>query len=124
MSKIFLLIGSVSGFLAVALGAFGAHILKGKLTTEMIAIFETGLKYHLFHTLAILIVGILIKMLPPSPYFSWSGWLFLAGILIFSGSLYLLSISGFTILGAVTPLGGLAFLTGWVLLVIGISQVS
>ncbi len=118
-----LLVGSVSGFLAVALGAFGAHILKAKISGEMMTIFETGLKYHLFHTLVILVTVSLIKFFPPTPYFFWAGWLFVAGIVIFSGSLYLLSITGVRILGAITPLGGLAFLAGWVLLFIGTWQV-
>ncbi|NGP89245.1 DUF423 domain-containing protein [Fodinibius halophilus] len=116
MGKIFLTLGSIAMALAVALGAFGAHGLKSKLTQEMLEIFETGVQYHFYHALGLLAVGIIAKYLPNSSLLSWSGWLMLAGILIFSGSLYILSISGIRWLGAITPIGGICFITAWILL--------
>ncbi|RMF57379.1 MAG: DUF423 domain-containing protein [Calditrichaeota bacterium] len=114
--KLFLLLGSLLGFLGVALGAFGAHILKTRLSPEMFTIFQTGIKYHLFHASILLIVGLLAKIMGTSDWLQWSGWLFFAGIIIFSGSLYILSILGLTFLGAITPIGGMAFLLGWIFL--------
>jgi uncharacterized membrane protein YgdD (TMEM256/DUF423 family) len=116
MDKTFLLIGALAGFLGVALGAFGAHGLRGRLSPDMLAVFETGVRYHMYHALAIILVGLIAARLD-----GWliraAGWCFSAGIVLFSGSLYSLSISGITILGAITPLGGLAFLLGWSFLV-------
>jgi uncharacterized membrane protein YgdD (TMEM256/DUF423 family) len=112
MDKTFLLLGAVAAFLAVALGAFGAHGLRGRLSPEMLAVFETGVRYHMYHALALLLVGLIMGRMS-----GWliqtAGWCFVAGILLFSGSLYALALSGVTMLGAVTPLGGLAFLAGW-----------
>src|SRR5258707_10042083 len=115
MDRVFLLIGAVSGFLAVALGAFGAHALRDRLTAEMLDVFKTGVNYQMYHALALLAVGILLARLSidGSPWLSAAGWLFVVGSVLFSGSLYLLSLSGTTWLGAVTPLGGVAFLLGW-----------
>jgi len=108
----FVLLGAVAAFLAVALGAFGAHGLRSRLSPEMLAVFETGVRYHMFHALALILVGLIMGR--------WGGWLiqaagwcFVAGILLFSGSLYALALSGVTMIGAVTPIGGLAFLAGW-----------
>jgi uncharacterized membrane protein YgdD (TMEM256/DUF423 family) len=107
-----MLLGSVAAFLAVTLGAFGAHGLRGRLGPDMLAVFETGVRYHMYHALAILLVGVMMGRMS-----GWliqtAGWCFVAGILLFSGSLYALALSGVTILGAVTPLGGIAFLAGW-----------
>jgi len=107
-----MLLGSVAAFLAVTLGAFGAHGLRGRLSPDMLAVFETGVRYHMYHALAILLVGLVMGRLS-----GWliqtAGWCFVAGIVLFSGSLYALALSGVTILGAVTPLGGVAFLAGW-----------
>jgi uncharacterized membrane protein YgdD (TMEM256/DUF423 family) len=112
MDKTFLLLGAVAAFLAVALGAFGAHGLRGRLSPEMLAVFETGVRYHMYHALALLLVGLIMGRMS-----GWliqtAAWCFVAGILLFSGSLYALALSGVTMLGAVTPLGGLAFLAGW-----------
>lgn len=116
MAKPFVLLGSLSAFLAVALGAFGAHGLKSKLSKEMFSIYETAVNYHLIHALALIMVGILAKWFSDSGYLNWSGWLFLAGTIIFSGSLYALSITGIRQLGAITPIGGVSFLIGWLLL--------
>jgi uncharacterized membrane protein YgdD (TMEM256/DUF423 family) len=117
MLRTFLMLGSANAFLAVALGAFGAHVLKERLSSDMLAVFQTGVQYQMYHGLALIIVAILSKHLPNNPTLGWSGWLFFAGIILFSGSLYALSLSGIKILGAITPLGGLAFLVGWFMLV-------
>lgn len=100
--------------LAVLLGAFGAHSLKKILSGEMLAIYETGVTYHFYHAIGLLVIGIAARYLPGSTLLSWSGWLMLAGIVLFSGSLYLLSISGTRWLGAVTPVGGLCFIAAWI----------
>jgi uncharacterized membrane protein YgdD (TMEM256/DUF423 family) len=112
VDKTFLLIGAVAAFLAVAFGAFGVHGLRGRLSPEMMAVFESAVRYHMYHALALLLVGLIMGRMS-----GWliqtAGWCFVAGILLFSGSLYMLALSGVTILGAITPLGGLAFLAGW-----------
>ena len=112
MERTFILIAALAGFVGVALGAFGAHGLRGRLTPEMLAVFETGVRYQLVHAVALLTVAGLMSRLS-----GWlivtAGWLFLSGMVLFSGSLYLLALTGVTILGAITPLGGLAFLAGW-----------
>jgi uncharacterized membrane protein YgdD (TMEM256/DUF423 family) len=119
MLRMFLLLGSVNGLLAVALGAFGAHVLKDRLSSDMLAVFQTGVQYQMYHALALILVAVLSRQITQIAAFGWSGWLFLVGIILFSGSLYALSLSGIKILGAITPLGGLAFLAGWSLLVWG-----
>lgn len=116
MAKNFLVIAALSGFLAVALGAFGAHGLKQRLTADMLAVYQTGVQYHFYHTFALLAVALLMLHMPASGTLRWSGILFVAGIVVFSGSLYVLSFSGVRWLGAITPLGGVAFLAGWLLL--------
>jgi uncharacterized membrane protein YgdD (TMEM256/DUF423 family) len=117
MDRTFLLLGALAGFIGVALGAFGAHGLRTRLSAEMLAVFETGVRYQMYHTFAILIVALAAARLD-----GWlirtAGWLFTVGIVLFSGSLYALALSGITILGAVTPIGGLAFLAGWACLAI------
>ena len=110
-------IGSALMFLAVALGAFAAHGLRGRLSAEMLQIFETGVRYHFYHALGIFVVAWLSKT-EPSGWATAAGWCLLAGIVIFSGSLYVLSLSGVRWWGAITPLGGVAFLCGWALLAI------
>lgn len=121
---VFVSIAAVSGFLAVALGAFGAHGLKGKLSPDMLAVYETAVQYHFWHTLALLGVAILLQQGLESGLLRWSGWLFSLGILIFSGSLYVLAISGIKWLGAITPIGGLMFLIAWALLAIASFRVA
>jgi uncharacterized membrane protein YgdD (TMEM256/DUF423 family) len=112
MDRTFLLLGAVAAFLAVTLGAFGAHGLRGRLSPDMMAVFQTGVQYHMYHALALILVsGIMGRM--SGWLIQTAGWAFVAGIVLFSGSLYALSISGITMLGAITPLGGLAFLIGW-----------
>ncbi len=120
LSKIFLLLGSLNALLAVLFGAFGAHGLKMRLTEDMLAIFNTGVHYHFYHALGIIAVGLIALNLPPSVWFKWSGWLMFAGIVLFSGSLYLLSITNLRWLGAITPLGGTTLIFAWLILAIGI----
>jgi uncharacterized membrane protein YgdD (TMEM256/DUF423 family) len=114
----FFVAGAVLGGAGVALGAFGAHGLKARVSPEMLAVFETGVRYHLVHALALLAAGWAAERWP-GPWTAASGWLFLAGIAIFSGSLYALVLSGQRWLGAITPLGGVAFIAGWVALAVG-----
>jgi uncharacterized membrane protein YgdD (TMEM256/DUF423 family) len=116
--KIFLTLGGTCAFLGVALGAFGAHVLEGRLSAEQMAWYNTGLQYHLFHALGLLAVGLLGGRRAASSALRWSGWLMFAGIVIFSGSLYALSLGGVRWLGAITPIGGTSFLVAWVLFVI------
>ena len=116
-ARVFLAIGGVAALLAVALGAFGAHALKNRIPAEMLAVWHTGVEYHVYHALGLLAVGIVAAQLPDSTLLKWSGWLMLAGILLFSGSLYALALSGERWLGAVTPIGGLAFLAAWAMFV-------
>jgi len=118
--KIFLLLGSINAFLAVALGAFGAHGLKARVAPEMLTVWQTGVLYHLFHALGLLAVGILALQLPHSSLLRPAGWALLVGVVLFSGSLYLMVLSGVRALGMITPLGGVAFLAGWVLVAFGV----
>lgn len=112
MERTFVLIAALAGFTGVALGAFGAHGLRSRLTPDMLAVFETGVRYHLIHAVAILATAGLLDRVGGRLIVA-AGWLFLGGIVLFSGSLYLLALTGISILGAITPLGGLAFLAGW-----------
>ncbi len=117
MDRLFLTIGALSGFLSVALGAFAAHGLKSRLTGDMLEIFETGVRYQMYHALALLGVAWACTRWPGTLTNS-AGWLFVVGTLIFSFSLYVLSLSGIRWLGAITPIGGLAFLAGWLCLAV------
>jgi uncharacterized membrane protein YgdD (TMEM256/DUF423 family) len=112
MERIFLILGALFAFIAVAAGAFGAHVLKERMSTDMLAVFEVGVRYQMYHALA-LIVTAWMHTKWPSTIVTTSGYCFIIGIILFSGSLYLLSLSGVKWLGAITPLGGLAFLAGW-----------
>ena len=122
MDRLFISIGALSGFLAVAAGAFGAHALRDRLPADLLQVFQTGVSYQMYHALALVGVGILLARysIDGSAWLTASGWLFLVGSVLFSGSLYLLALSGTTWLGAITPLGGVAFLAGWLALAIGI----
>lgn len=117
--KVFIVIGAINAFLAVALGAFGAHGLADKLEPKYLEIWKTGVTYQMFHATGILIAGVLLGKVAGSSLFSWSGWLMLIGIILFSGSLYVLSVTKISILGAITPLGGVGFLAAWILMIIG-----
>jgi len=114
--KLFVALGSINAFLAVALGAFGAHGLKSKVSAEMLAVWQTGVQYHMFHALGLILLGILLHLLPQAGLLQISGWLLFSGVVLFSGSLYLMVLSDLRALGAVTPLGGILFLLGWLLM--------
>jgi uncharacterized membrane protein YgdD (TMEM256/DUF423 family) len=116
-AKLFLAAGGLAALAAVALGAFGAHALKSRLSAEMLAVWHTGIEYHVYHALGLLAVGLAAQQLPDSGLLKWSGWLMLAGILLFSGSLYALALTGVRSLGAIAPVGGAAFLAAWALFV-------
>ncbi|HEY3179412.1 MAG TPA: DUF423 domain-containing protein [Casimicrobiaceae bacterium] len=111
--RLALTLASLLAFVAVALGAFGAHALKTRLAPDMQAVWQTAVLYHGWHALALFGVGLLVLHFPDRIGLAWAGWLFVAGIVLFSGSLYALALTGVKSFGAVTPLGGIAFLVGW-----------
>lgn len=113
MDRLFFALGSLSGFIGVALGAFAAHALKGRLSADLLAVFETGVRYQMYHALALLAVGWACTRWPGT-VLTTGGWLFVAGTVLFSGSLYALSLSGARGWGAIAPIGGIAFLAGWI----------
>jgi len=116
ISKQAISLAAINGFLVVALGAFGAHGLEEKISVEMLAVFNTGVQYHMFHVAGLVAVALLGLVRSQSRRLVYSNWFFLAGIILFSGSLYLLALTSFTRLGMITPVGGVAFLVAWVLL--------
>ena len=115
MQRLFFSLAALSALLAVAAGAFGAHALRTRLSLESLAIFETAARYQMYHALGLFAVSWAVTRWPGSLP-QWSGWLFVAGTLLFSGSLYALALTGLRWLGAITPLGGAAFLAGWLCL--------
>jgi uncharacterized membrane protein YgdD (TMEM256/DUF423 family) len=117
--KTFIIVGAINAFLAVALGAFGAHGLKDKVEPYYLDIWKTGVTYQMFHALGIIAVAMLLGKSAASSLFTWSGWLMLIGIVLFSGSLYVLTLTKISPLGIITPFGGVAFLTAWILMIIG-----
>ncbi|MEP6604771.1 MAG: DUF423 domain-containing protein [Nitrosospira sp.] len=119
MPRSFLALGAINAFFCVALGAFGAHSLKQKLSIDMLAVYQTGVQYHFYHALGLIAVGLVLLHFPKSRLVMLSGWLMFAGIVLFSVSLYVLSLTGIRGLGAITPLGGVAFLSAWALLAYG-----
>lgn len=120
MAKLLLLLASLSGFTGVALGAFAAHGLRSRLPENLLAAFQTGVQYQLWHTAALIGVALLLLRFPDSGLFKVAGGLFVAGIVLFSGSLYVLALSGLGKLGIITPFGGVCFLLAWLLLGVGI----
>src|ERR1051326_6478702 len=114
MNRLFVLLGAVNAAISVAAGAFGAHGLKTILSADMLAVFETASRYQMYHGLGLVTAGLLARTAARAPLLA--GWCFLTGIVLFSGSLYVLALSGARWLGAVTPLGGVAFLVGWIAL--------
>lgn len=114
--KTFVFLGALNAFLAVALGAFGAHGLEGKIPDRYFEIWKTAVQYQMFHTLGLLVVGLLLGKFPQAGLISAAGWMMFIGIILFSGSLYVLSVTQIKPLGAITPFGGVAFLIAWVLI--------
>lgn len=126
MAKRWLLLGSVGMLLAVVLGAFGAHGLSSRVTTELLAVYQTGVQYHFYHALGLLALGLFIQRQggAKTVWLTAAGWLMVAGIVIFSGSLYLLTLTGSRWLGAITPIGGLAFIGAWLAVIVGVYRES
>ncbi|WP_075983240.1 DUF423 domain-containing protein [Bacillus massilinigeriensis] len=116
--KVFVVLGAINALLSVALGAFGAHGLEGKIEPKYLDIWKTGVTYQMFHATGLLIIGVLLGKYPASSLLSWSGWIMLLGIILFSGSLYVLSVTKIGILGAITPFGGVSFIVAWALIVV------
>ena len=115
--KIFIIIGAALAGLSVAFGAFGAHILE-RMEPRYLEIWGKGVTYQMLHAIGLLIIGVLLGKLPGNSLLSWSGWLMFIGVIIFSGSLYVLSVTKIGVLGAITPIGGVAFIVAWVLVII------
>ena len=120
MPRVFLMLGAINAFLCVAIGAFGAHGLKQILSAKMLTVYQTGVQYHFYHSLGLIIVGLVLLHFPKSKPVLLSGWLMFVGIVLFSVSLYALSLTEIRALGAITPLGGIAFLSAWILLAYGL----
>ena len=120
-ARLFLLFGAGYGLLGVAFGAFGAHALRSRLSPEMLAVYHTGVEYQFYHALALLAVGLLALQRCP-PGLPLAGWCFAIGVLLFSGSLYVLALTGTRWFGAITPFGGLLFLVGWSALIWAVSR--
>jgi uncharacterized membrane protein YgdD (TMEM256/DUF423 family) len=117
MDRILLALGAVSAAISVAAGAFGAHALKARLAPDLLAVFETGARYQMVHAIGMGLAAWALTRFPGAAA-AWAGWLFLAGTVLFSGSLYALALSGVRALGAVTPFGGVAFIAGWIALAV------
>lgn len=124
VTRIFLAIAGALGGISVILGAFASHTLKERLSDHALAIWETGTKYQMYHALALILIALLISRFPNSTLLNVAGFAFIAGVFIFSGSLYALSLSGIKWLGAITPLGGVAFIIGWISLTLAASRLS
>jgi len=123
MDRVFFLLGALSAGLGVAIGAFAAHGLRGRISDEMLGVFETGARYQMYHALALLAVA-LASVRWPGAALNGAGWCFVVGTVLFSGSLYALSVTGVRVLGAITPFGGLAFIAGWILIITHVWRVS
>lgn len=118
MERLFFSIASLLGALAVGLGAFGAHAMRGRVAENLLANYETGVRYHFYHVLALVAVVVAIQRWPNSNLPPLAGWLFVIGIAIFSGSLYIMAFTGLRWLGAITPIGGVALIAGWICLLL------
>lgn len=123
-AKFFLLAASLLLALAVMLGAFGAHALKNRLPSDMLAVYQTAVQYHFYHALGLLLIGVIALQFPASMWIRVAGGLMLAGVVLFSGSLYVLSFTGTRWLGAVTPLGGIAFIGAWLALAVAVVRAT
>jgi uncharacterized membrane protein YgdD (TMEM256/DUF423 family) len=124
LAKAFLVVGALACMLAVLLGAFGAHALRARLAPDMLAVYQTGVQYHFWHALGLLAIALTLAHFPSAQGLKWAGWLMLAGIAIFSGSLYLLALTGVRWLGAITPIGGTAFIVAWALYAYAIARAA
>ncbi|RSL30651.1 DUF423 domain-containing protein [Salibacterium salarium] len=123
MWKVFVILGAINAAVAVGFGAFGAHGLEGKLSDRLMEVYQTGVQYHIMHALGLLAIGLVAAYVGGSVSLSWSGWLLFTGIVVFSGSLYTMAFTGISWLGAITPIGGTAFIAGWIMLVIAVLKV-
>lgn len=122
MPNLFIAVGSVAAALAVVLGAFGAHALKGRLAPDLLAVYHTAVQYHFYHALGLILIGLAAGQIAGSAWLKAAGWTMLAGIVLFSGSLYGLAVTGQRALGAITPVGGLAFIAGWLLFAVAVAR--
>lgn len=116
--KLFIILGALNAFLSVSFGAFGAHILDGKLEPKYLDTWQKAVTYQMLHAVGLLIIGVLMGKFPASSLLSWSGWMMMIGVILFSGSLYVLSVTKISVLGAITPFGGVSFLVAWALLMV------
>ena len=123
MGRLFLIIGAVSAAISVAAGAFGAHSLRQTIEPSLLDVFETGARYQMYHALALVGVGLVASRWPSSLLTS-AGWLFVAGTVLFTGSLYAMTFTGLRVLGAITPLGGLCFIGGWICLAVAAARIK
>ena len=124
MSKLFLIFGSINAATAVSMGAFGAHSLKTKITEDMLYVFQTAVQYHFYHSLGLMIIGVLAIYIKSEKYLSIAGWIMFIGIMLFSGSLYILSTTTTRWIAVITPFGGIAFIISWVFITITIWKCS
>ncbi len=122
MSRFLLSSGALGAALSVMLGAFAAHALKSRMPPETLAVFQTGVQYQFYHSLGLILIGIVVRLTDASVLLTIAGWLMLGGIILFSGSLYLISFTGIRSLGLITPVGGTAFIMAWLLLAVGIMR--
>jgi uncharacterized membrane protein YgdD (TMEM256/DUF423 family) len=120
MSKLFLILGSVNGATAVSMGAFGAHFLKTKIPEDMLFVFQTAVQYHFYHSLGLMVIGVLAIHIKPEKHLGIAGWIMFIGIILFSGSLYVLSTTATRWVGMITPFGGIAFIVSWVFIAIAV----
>jgi uncharacterized membrane protein YgdD (TMEM256/DUF423 family) len=121
MDRLFLSIGALSAGVSVAAGAFGAHALKERVEPRLLEVFETGARYQMYHALALIAVA-WVASRAPSALTNWAGWLFVVGTVLFSGSLYVMTFTGIRALGAITPLGGVCFIAGWLCLALAVKS--
>jgi uncharacterized membrane protein YgdD (TMEM256/DUF423 family) len=122
-AKLFVCLGAMAALLAVVIGAFGAHGLRSRLTPELLAVYHTGVEYHFYHALGIVLIGLLALHLPESAPLRWAGWAMTIGIVLFAGSLYALALTGVRTFGAVAPIGGVAFILAWALMLWAVLRV-
>jgi len=120
MYKLFLILGSINAAAAVSMGAFGAHSLKTKISEHMLSVFQTAVQYHFYHSLGLIIIGVLTISIKPEKYLGIAGWMMFFGIILFSGSLYILSTTATRWVGIITPFGGIAFIASWVFIAIAV----